>query len=79
MKVIDKRTIATKEFGELPIGAVFEFPAGRYAECYGICMKIDSANCMFNAFDFKDHCIFAAEANVKVCELNANLVIEGRK
>ena len=79
MEIIDKRnSTATKEFSELPVGAVFEFPAGKYAECYGICMKIETADTKDNTFDLKDCSIFDTEANTKVCELNAHLVIEGR-
>lgn len=79
MTIIDKRTAATKEFGELPIGAVFEFPASSgQAEWFGVCMKIVSEDCDDNAFDFKDCCLFTLEANAQVCELNAHIVIEGR-
>lgn len=81
MKVVDKRApTATKEFGELPIGAVFEFPVdSEKAEYFGVCMKIASADCDENAFDLEDCCTFSLEANTQVCELNAHLVIEGRE
>lgn len=81
MKIIDKRTLtATKDFGELPIGTVFEFPVGsQQAECFGICMKINSADCDDNTIDLEDCTIFNTEADTKVYELNAHLVIEGRE
>jgi hypothetical protein len=80
MKILDKRTTtATKEFGELPIGAVFEFPMNDgHAEWFGICMKINSADRDNNAIDLEDCHLFSMPPNVKVCELNAHLVIEGR-
>ena len=79
MEITDKRTSTeTKEFGELPIGTVFEFPRGsQKAEEFGICMKIATADWDDNAIDLEDCGIFTLEANVKVCELNAHLVIEG--
>ena len=81
MTIIDKRiSTQTKEFGELPIGAVFEFPVDSdKADYFGICMKIFSADCDENAFDLEDCCVFSLDANTQVCELNAHLVIEGRE
>lgn len=81
MTIVDKRTLtAPKEFGELPIGAVFEFPRDSdKADYFGICMKILSADCDENAFDLEDCCVFSLEANAQVCGLNAHLVIEGRE
>ena len=80
MTIVDKRTlVATKEFGELPIGTVFEFPAdAEVAEYYSACMKINSADCDDNTIDLEDCHIFSMGPNEKVCELNAHLVIEGR-
>lgn len=79
MTIVDKRTAATKEFGELPIGAVFELPASNgQAEWFGICMKINSANRDNNAIDLEDCHLFSMPPNEEICELNAHLVIEGR-
>ena len=81
MKIVDKRTMtATEEFGELPIGAVFEYPVGsRENDWYNACLKINSADCDDNAFDLEDGTTFTVAPNVQVCELNAHLVIEGRE
>ena len=78
MKITDKRiSTAIKEFGELPIGTVFEFPRGsEQAEYSGVCMKIASADWDDNAIDLEDYGIFTLTPNIKVCELNAHLVIE---
>lgn len=80
MKIVDKRTLtATKEFGELPIGTIFEFPmSSEKADYFSICMKVNSADCDNNTIDLEDCSIFDTEADTKVCELNAHLVIEGR-
>ena len=80
MTIVDKRALtATKEFGELPIGAVFEFPTGsKEAKEVGICMKIASADWDDNAIDLEDCGVFTLAPNVRVCKLNAQLVIEGR-
>ena len=81
MTIVDKRNVAaTKEFGELPIGAVFEFPAGsREADWFDICMKIATADCDDNTLDLEDNGgTLTVAPNTKVCELNAHLVIEGR-
>ena len=80
MKIIDQRTMAaTEEFGELPIGAVFEFPESSEAAGYfGPCMKIAAAVSEDNAFDLKDSCILSLPHNESVCALNAHLVIEGK-
>ena len=81
MKIIDKRPpTATKEFGELLIGTIFEFPVGSdKADYFGICMKINSADCDDNTIDLEDGTIFDTEADTNVCELNAHLIIEGRE
>lgn len=80
MKVIDKRTsTTTKDFDDLPIGTVFEFPEGsEKAEDFGICMKIASTEWDDNVIDLEDCGVFTLKAKVKVCELNAHLTIEGR-
>ena len=79
MKIVDKRTpTATKEFGELPIGTVFEFPSGSEGAEFGACMKIASSDFEDNSIDLEGCVVFTTEPNEKIHELNAHLVIEGR-
>lgn len=80
MEIVDKRNLtATKEFGELPIGAVFEIPVtNEKADWFGICMKINSAVSKDNTIDLEDCCTATVMPHEKVYELNAHLVIEGR-
>ena len=79
MTIIDKRTLtATKEFKELPIGAVFEFPSDSEGAEFGACMKIASSVSNDNTLELEGCVIFTTPFNEKVCELNAHLVIEGR-
>lgn len=82
MKVTDKRTPNTnaKEFGEVPVGTVFEFPIGSEgAEYYRFCMKIESSDYDNNTIDVEDCTTFYTAPNEKIHELNAHLVIEGRE
>ena len=79
MKVVDERIpTATKEFGGVPVGTVFEFPTGSEgAEYYRTCMKINSADYDDNTIDLEDCTIFYTEADEKIHVLNAQLVIKG--
>lgn len=73
MKVVDKRPRPIeKEFGELPIGAVFEFLVDG-----GTFMKIDTADTEENAIDLADCSLFCVSPSDLVFELNAHLVVEG--
>jgi hypothetical protein len=79
MEIIDKRTsIATREFGELPIGTVFEFPSGSEGAEFRACIKIETADTEDNTFDLEGSVMFTTYPDEKVCVLNAHLVIEGR-
>ena len=73
MLVVDKRPIPNdKEFGELPIGAVFQF-----SEDSSVLMKIDSADTEENTIDLGDCSRFSSSPSDLVIELNAYLTIEG--
>lgn len=72
MLVVDKRpTPIEKNFDELPVGAVFEFPDG------GIYMKINVEGIEETAIDIEGYFMCYVSPSDLVIELNAYLTVEG--
>jgi len=73
MLIVDKRPIPPqKEFGELPLGAVFSL-----LENDAIFVKIYSADVDENTFGLEDNSLFYTSPSDLVIELKAHLVVEG--